>query len=60
MNTSLAFPRANQSVTVKDLISLKKAADNGNNPNAGTDDNSGAYQTQFMGMSICKENRVMR
>lgn len=59
MNTSLALPFAHQSVTVKDLITLKKAADNGDNPNAVTDDNSGAYQTQFMGMPTCKENRVM-
>jgi len=59
MNTSLALPRAHQSVTVKDLITLKKATDNSDNSKAGTDDNSAAYQTQFMGMPICKENRVM-
>lgn len=45
MNNSLAVPRAHQSVTVKDLITLKKAADNSDNPNAGIDNNSGAYQT---------------
>jgi len=59
MNTSMALPCAHQSVTVKDLITLKKAADNSDNPKAGKDDNSAVYQTQFMGMPICKENRVM-
>jgi hypothetical protein len=58
VNTSLALPCAHQFVTVKDLITLKKAADNGDNPNAGTDDNSTAYQTQFMSMPICKKNKV--
>lgn len=55
----MALPCAHQSVTVKDLITLKKAADNSDNPKAGKDDNSAVYQTQFMGMPICKENRVM-
>jgi hypothetical protein len=59
MNTLLAVPCAHQSVTVKDLITLKKAVDNGNNPSAEIDDNSGSYQTQFLGMPHCTMNRVV-
>jgi hypothetical protein len=59
MNTSLALSRTHQSVTVKDLITLKKAADNDDNPNAGIDHNNEAHQTQFLGMPLCKVNRVM-